>query len=112
MKYLLLFTLWLGACAPQKPTVPRWLHDKLLQAERNPGSYEEVWQFEYRGQTVYYFIPACCDRFTELYAADGRLVCYPAGGITGNGDGKCRKFINGRKNGELIWKPRGSNIDS
>lgn len=112
MKYLLLFTLLLGGCAANKPSIPRWLHDKLLQAERNPGSYEEVWQYEYRGQVVYYFLPGCCDRFTELYAADGRLVCRPAGGITGNGDGKCRKFLTGRKNGELIWKPQGSQIDS
>ncbi len=112
MKHLLLFMLLFTSCVSNKPVVPRWLHDKLLQAERNPGSYEEVWKYDYRGQVVYYFITSCCDRFTELYAADGRLVCYPTGGITGNGDGKCRKFLEGRKNGELLWKPRGVNIDT
>lgn len=112
MKCLVLLALVLGSCASSESVIPRWLHDKLLQAERNPGSYEEVWQYEYKGQLVYYFIPACCDRYTELYAADGRLVCYPAGGITGGGDGKCRKFLQGRKNGTLLWKPLSREIDS
>lgn len=112
MRYLLFLFVFLGSCAAGKHQIPRWLHDKLLQAERNPGSYEEVWKYEYKGQIVYYFVPTCCDRFTELYTADGRLVCYPAGGITGTGDGKCTKFIKGRKNGELLWKPMVHPIDS
>ncbi|MBA4304091.1 MAG: hypothetical protein C0424_07685 [Sphingobacteriaceae bacterium] len=111
MRTGLLFLLLLTSCSVSKPVIPVWLHQKLLQAERNPNSYLEVWQYDYRNERVYYFIPACCDRFTELFNAQGKLVCYPAGGITGQGDGRCRKFLTGRKNGELIWRPRGATVD-
>lgn len=111
MSRWILLLLLLGGCKASKPVIPAWLHQKLQQAERNENSYVEVWQYDYRKQRVYYFIPACCDRFTELYDAQGRLVCYPAGGITGKGDGKCLKFLEGRKQGELIWRPRGAVID-
>jgi len=108
---VLLLTIFLTACSVSKPVIPAWLHQKIVQAERNPNSYVEVWQYDYRKQRVYYFIPACCDRLTELYDAQGRLVCYPAGGITGKGDGKCLKFQEGRKNGELIWRTRGAIVE-
>ncbi len=111
MRVLLFVFLLLMGCAGSKPVIPVWLHQKLLQAERNPNSYVEVWQYDYKKQRVYYFIPACCDRLTELYNAEGKLVCHPAGGISGQGDGKCRKFLTGRKNGELIWRPKGALVD-
>lgn len=111
MRVFVFILLMSTACSSSKPVVPAWLHQKLLQAERNPNSYLEVWQYDYRKQRVYYFVPACCDRFTELYNTEGKLVCYPAGGITGKGDGKCLKFLEGRKNGTLIWRPKGATVD-
>lgn len=107
----LMICLLLVGCGVSKPVIPAWLHQKLQKAEGTENSYLEVWSYDYRKQRVYYFIPACCDRFTELYDANGRLVCYPAGGITGRGDERCLKFLEGRKNGELIWRPKGAIID-
>lgn len=109
MKRLLFFGLlaMLLSCASQKDKIrlPRWLHDKIVQAERNPGSFEEVWVYKYKGQSVYLFLPGCCDRYSELYDESGKLICKPGGGITGKGDGKCRNFIKKRKYGVLLWKP-------
>jgi hypothetical protein len=97
----------LTACGSQKDKIslPRWLHDKIVQAERKSGSYVEVWVYKYRGQSVYLFLPDCCDRMSELYNEKGKLICKPGGGITGKGDGKCRNFIAKRKHGVLLWKP-------
>lgn len=109
--FFLLLLLLLSACASQhdKIRLPRWLHDKIVQAERKTGSYEEVWAYKYRGQTVYLFLPGCCDRMSELYDEKGKLICKPSGGITGRGDGRCRKFIQKRKYGVLLWKPDTAN---
>ncbi|MFN3528557.1 MAG: DUF6970 domain-containing protein [Bacteroidia bacterium] len=100
---LLLFFLLLG-CASAKMDVPEWLQQKLLQAERKPGTYEEVWIYQYQGSKVYYFLPPCCDKFTELYDRNGKLLCKPGGGITGKGDGACRDFYRKRKDGQLFWR--------
>lgn len=109
MNRLLLFGLLaiLLSCSSQQDKIrlPRWLHDKIVQAERNPGSFEEVWVYKYKGQSVYLFLPGCCDRYSELYDESGKLICKPGGGITGKGDGKCRNFIKKRKYGVLLWKP-------
>jgi len=106
----LLIALLIGifsACASSKDRLylPRWLHDKIVQAERNPGSFEEVWVYKYQGQSMYLFLPGCCDRYSELYNEKGKLICRPGGGITGKGDGKCQNFIKKRKHGVLLWKP-------
>jgi hypothetical protein len=100
---VLLFT---AGCTSSKQVIPGWVHQKLLAADRGGESFEEVWIYEYQGKTVYYFIPPCCDRFTELYHASGRLWCKPSGGITGRGDGECKRFFEQRKNGRLLWKPK------
>jgi hypothetical protein len=67
----------------------------------------EIWQTEYDGETVF-FLPTlpqlCCDTFSRLYDADGTLICYPDGGITGKGDGRCPDFIGGRGRGVLVYR--------
>ncbi len=104
---LLLFAMLTG-CAASKDRIylPKWLHEKIIVAERNPDSYTEVWAYKYRGQTVYLFLPGCCDRMSELYSESGKLLCRPGGGITGKGDGRCNRFYKKRKHGMLLWKPR------
>ena len=66
----------------------------------------EIWQHEYQGETVF-FLPTssqdCCDSFSRLYDADGNLICYPDGGITGIGDGRCPNFVSSRGRGVLVY---------
>jgi hypothetical protein len=94
-------------------TVP-WLQAKIWQyqgaAVSNPP--RSVIKTTFEGKLVYYVPPVCCDIPGELYSQDGTLMCYPSGGITGNGDGKCPMFRieysdNTKKNKDnktsLVW---------
>jgi len=68
-----------------------WL-EKRIEGARTDG-YLSVDSYRYQGDTVYLFLPPCCDRFAELYDKNGKLICHPSGGITGKGDGKCTDFL-------------------
>lgn len=72
------------------------------EAVRNPPA--EVWQYDYKGETVFYIPPYCCDMFSELYDDNGNLICHPDGGFSGTGDGRCTDFGSTRTNGKLLWK--------
>lgn len=41
------------------------------------------------GQVVYLAMAPCCDRFNDLFDAQGNPVCAPSGGLSGAGDGRC-----------------------
>ena len=69
---------------------------------RNPPA--SVWQYNYQGQIVYYIPPYCCDALSQLFDANGNLICSPDGGNTGKGDNKCRDFFKTRTEEKLIWK--------
>jgi hypothetical protein len=58
---------------------------------------------DYKGKTAILVEPGCCDRFSELYDVDGNFICYPWGGITGRGDGKCKKEDLNCSNRKVIW---------
>lgn len=82
------------------------LEEKIRQIEaepvRNPPA--SIWQYQYKGQTVYYIPPYCCDFYGDLYDADCNLICHPDGGLSGGGDGKCADFFSTRTNEKLIWQ--------
>jgi hypothetical protein len=99
MKTLLtlsLFILFSVSCgtSPKRQNAspePSWLEKKIAEAAKE--SYLSVDMYLYKEDTVYLFVPPCCDRFSELYDQDGKLICHPDGGITGKGDGKCADFV-------------------
>ena len=74
-------------------TVP-WLQAKIWDFQSRPVSNpaRSVIKTTFEGKPVYYVPPVCCDIPSELYAEDGKLICYPSGGFTGAGDLKCPKF--------------------
>jgi len=93
-----------GACAQSDapPFVEKLIAKyKSISSASSPGS---VWQYRYKGATVYY-VPrlACCDIMSILYDASGKIVCRPDGGIAGSGDGKCPDFLATRKEGRQLW---------
>lgn len=45
----------------------------------------------------------CCDLKSDLYDANGNLICHPDGGYAGTGDGKCQEFFAERKDGRQLW---------
>lgn len=111
---VLLILISFSGCgkALMPPGLPGCVREEIkkIQSEpvRNPPG--SIWQYEYKGQTVY-FIPAyCCDIPSRLLDSNCRLICNPDGGFTGRGDGKCADFFSVRTNEKLIWKDdRGKN---
>ena len=79
---------------------------QLSGGTRVQTSTLEIWQHEYQGETVFYLPTssrACCDMFSRLYDSNGNLICYPEGGITGKGDGRCPSFVDNRSRGTRVY---------
>jgi hypothetical protein len=74
-------------------TLP-WLQVKIWDYQNKPVSNppRRIIKTTFEGKPVYYVPAICCDIPSQLYAEDGALMCYPSGGFTGAGDGKCPKF--------------------
>jgi hypothetical protein len=85
---------------------PEWIKNLVVTYMKDPvgNPPRSIWQYSYKGQTVYYFPPQCCDQFSMLYNAKMQVLCAPDGGITGKGDEKCPDFFQERKDEKLIWK--------
>jgi hypothetical protein len=86
------------------PIVNQLIAQHKAAPKRNPPS--SIWRYKYKGLVVFYVSPACCDIPSELYSSDGKLVCSPDGGITGNGDGKCSDFFATRTDEQLVWSDK------
>ncbi len=95
--------LSISACAQNasEPSIPAkldtavpWLQAKIwdYQSRSVSNPPRSIIKTTFEGKPVYYVPPVCCDIPSELYSEDGALMCYPSGGITGNGDGKCPMF--------------------
>jgi hypothetical protein len=97
-----------SACAvAQSETIPAWLKDKTakleaLAAGRPPRA---IYLATHEGKQVYYLTPTCCDIPSELYDADGKLLCYPSGGFAG-GDGRCPAFVPDERRMRLVWRDK------
>ncbi|MGB3047712.1 DUF6970 domain-containing protein, partial [Dokdonella sp.] len=105
--WALLATLATGsaACATRVQATAPWL-DQLIarfQAEAVANPPRRILRYRYRGQTVYYVPPSCCDQPGILYDETGTQVCAPDGGISGRGDGRCPDFHEQRSAESLIW---------
>jgi hypothetical protein len=85
---------------------PKWVDDLIARFSSQPvgNPPQSIYCYEYKSQTVYYVPPQCCDQFSNLYDAEGKVLCAPDGGFTGRGDGRCTDFEKARKNEKLIWK--------
>jgi hypothetical protein len=100
--------LFLTGCGTSPSDVsPPWLfgliEEQLSQPLANPPA--RIVRQEYDGG-VYYYLPArCCDIWSDLYDAEGRLVCHPDGGITGRGDGQCPDLGTLLRE-EVVWRDR------
>ena len=107
------FLLPLG-CEHSSPTepaaAPSWLQGLIDQIQREPVTSPPtaIYNYRYRGETVYYRPSRCCDIRSVLYDANGLVLCEPDGGFGGGGDGRCPDFLATRSDERLIWRdPRG-----
>ncbi len=64
----------------------------------------KIYQYDYKGQIVFYVPALCCDFFSDLYDMDCKLIGHPDGGFSGRGDGSFPDFIKVRKHERLVWE--------
>ena len=98
---LLLGSLIFSAAACKEP-VPEFARELInSHTEREVSA---IWRFRLNGETVYYVQSGCCDMFNDLYDQNGKRMCSPDGGITGDGDGKCPTFWEKAKHRVVVWE--------
>ena len=88
--------------------LPQWLRIRLADYDALPGPSAPRAVFEVRyGDGVAYWVQAgCCDQLDPLVDARGVLVCYPSGGFTGRGDGKCPGALPAPGDRREVWRHR------
>ncbi len=92
------------------PDGPAWLDELIAAFEAEPVSNppRSVVEYEWNGAAVYLVMAPCCDMFTDLYDADGRMIGHPSGGIAGGGDGRPVAFFDRAREVGVYWEdPRG-----
>lgn len=101
----IIVALGCGNAAVEKET-PACIKAEIERLKNAPVSSppSKVYQYTYKGQTVYYIPPKCCDFPSMLFDDSCNVICSPDGGFSGNGDGKCPDFFNARSNEKLIWE--------
>ena len=85
---------------------PGWLQKRIqaVLAERKRNPTVHIYQYQYRGQTVYFQSAPCCDQLSYVFDVKGKVLCNPDGGITGKGDGKCPDFDKNKTGEKLVWQ--------
>ena len=88
--------------------LPEWLRIRLADYDALSGSAapRAVYQVAYGDGVAYYTLAGCCDQLDPLVDANGVLVCYPTGGYTGHGDGKCVKALPPPTERREVWRHR------
>lgn len=94
-------------CNKNKTAVlPTCIQQKIDSIKKEPkwNPPAEVYEYNYKGKTVYYFSSNCCDQYNMVYDDQCNYVCAPSGGFTGKGDEKCRDFNENATKVRLVWK--------
>ncbi|MEO5984713.1 MAG: hypothetical protein ABIP80_04365 [Ferruginibacter sp.] len=77
---------------------------KAFKEEDVQNPPRKMYSYSYKGSTVYYVTPPCCDFFSDLYDSNCKLIAHPDGGITGKGDGRLKDFVEMRSNEKIVWE--------
>lgn len=95
-----------SAFSQEKEIPPQWVQALIQKYESMPVANPalSISRCEYRGEIVYYVPPQCCDIPSTLFNEEGKRICAPDGGESGDGDGTCTDFFVERKNCEVLWK--------
>ncbi len=88
--------------------LPEWLRIRLADYDAQPGpaAPRAVFEVAYGDGMAYYVQAGCCDQLDPLIDARGVLVCYPSGGFTGRGDGKCPGALPPVVARREVWRHR------
>lgn len=99
-----------GTPRPPRPPLPAWLEAQVVVWERQghgDAAGLSVLRLQHNGATAYLVYAGCCDMYNTLYDAEGRELCSPSGGITGEGDGKCPTPGDPGTKPVLVWEHPG-----
>ena len=95
----------LNPALPALPICIRQLIAKYQQAPKeNPP--RKIFSYLFKGKTVYYVTPPCCDMYSELFDSECKLLGHPDGGITGKGDGTLPDFRTTKTQEEIVWEDK------
>lgn len=88
--------------------LPEWLRIRLADYDAQPGpaAPRAVYEVRYGDGVAYYVKAGCCDQLDPLVDVHGVLVCYPSGGFTGRGDGKCLGALPPESERREVWRHR------
>ena len=88
--------------------LPEWLRIRLADYDAQAGAAapRAVYEVRYGDGLAYYTKAGCCDQLDPLVDVRGVLVCYPSGGITGRGDGKCPGALPPAAGWREVWRHR------
>ena len=88
--------------------LPEWLRIRLADYDAQSGAAapRAVYQVAYGDGVAYYTLAGCCDQLDPLVDANGVLLCYPTGGYTGHGDGKCPRALPPPAQRREVWRHR------
>ena len=92
------------APADATPATPACIQGLITAASSQPvgNPPRSIYRCTYRGETVYYLPPQCCDQFSALITSQCTSICAPDGGLGGGGDGRCPDFT--RASCTLLWQ--------
>mgnify|MGYP006359527517 FL=1 len=97
-----------SACgqATTRPERPSWVSALILKLEGEPVANPpaSIARYVYRGDTVYYLPPRCCDIQSVVFDKVGKVMCAADGGMTGRGDGRCPDFFETRREETIVWR--------
>lgn len=108
----MLFACWLLALGckttktTEKPATTSWLDGYIAAVQQAPVTNPpiQITAYLFHQDTVYHVSAPCCDQFSTLYTATGKEICYPDGGITGKGDGRCPTFRSEANKLYVVWQ--------
>lgn len=92
--------------AGTKRSLPLCIEKMIAQykSEEKQNPPRSIYQYRYKGSTVYYVTAPCCDFFSDVYDSTCKMIGHPDGGFTGKGDGSMTDFMLLRTDEVLIWK--------
>ena len=84
---------------------PEWVDEliAIMQSEPVGNPPQEIYRYNYNGQTVYWVPAQCCDQISTLNDTFGETICAPDGDITGKRDGTRAGVFEQRTNEVLVW---------
>ena len=102
------FLLIIFSCKNDEKIEPLgWITTKIAEGGDDNGQYASIYSYIYNNKTVYLFnyVERCCDFFSaQLFDENGISLCYPYGGISGQGNLKCQDFDANKSNEKIYWK--------